>query len=47
MQRLTFTEYAITILLLLILVFSAAQLLQSWLLSVSEKTSARIERAQR
>lgn len=45
MQRLTLSEFAITILFLLALVFGASYLLHSWLLQVQSETSGRIERA--
>lgn len=47
MQRLTLSEFAFTIALLLILAFGASQLLQRFLLNLNQETSGRIERAGR
>lgn len=45
MQRLTLTEFLLTILLVCAIAFGVSQLLQSWLLSTTERTSTRIQRA--
>lgn len=47
MQRLTLTEFAVTIALLLILVFGVSQLLQRFLLNTTTETSKRMGRAGR
>ncbi|HTG95748.1 MAG TPA: hypothetical protein VL866_24320 [Pyrinomonadaceae bacterium] len=47
MQRLTLSDYTLTILLILALSFGVYYGLQSWLTRVSEETSGRIERAGR
>lgn len=45
MHRLSLSSYLITILIILALTLGAAQLLQTWLNGVNNKTSGRIERA--
>lgn len=47
MQRLTFSEFLFTIIILLALAFGASQLLQTWLLNVTEETSGQVRRAGR
>lgn len=47
MQRLTLSQFAFTIALLLILAFGASQLLQQVLLNMTTETSKRMERAGR
>lgn len=46
MHRLTLTDYLLTILLILAIVFSVSYLLQTWLNRVAQKTSTRIQSAQ-
>jgi hypothetical protein len=47
MQRLNFSDYALTILLILALSFGVYYGLQRWVLQVSVETTSRMERAQR
>lgn len=47
MQRLTLSDYLLTILLILAILFGVSYLVQSWLVRVSEETSGRMERAER
>lgn len=46
MKQLTFTEFLITIAILLVLAFGASQLLQSWLLNIQAETTGRIQGSQ-
>lgn len=45
MNRLNLTDYLLTILIILALVFTLQQAMQKWLSNVVEETSSRIERA--
>lgn len=43
MQRLTLTEFTITIGMLVVLAFGASRLFQGWLLQVQAETTSRME----
>lgn len=47
MQRLTLSDYLLTILLILAILFGVSYLFQSWLVRVNDETRGRIERAGR
>lgn len=46
MQRLSLSDYLLTILLILALIFGVSYLFQSWLVRVSEETKSRINSTQ-
>lgn len=45
MHRLTLTEFLLTIIIVCAIAFGLSQLLQTWLISTTERTSTRIEHA--